>query len=150
MALSTSLPDITQALVDKLTTNSASLGLKGVFYGDQDKLSATPIACVEPDMKDNISISPFRKLEIEMTIYIVVYHSLVESAQLNRKDADNMADAIETLIHLDKGLLRLDGTARVTHCYIKRIASGYVKKGSSVVRASRLTFSARTQNQLPA
>lgn len=149
MTLSASLADITQALVDKLTTNSVTLGLKGVFYGDQDKLPATPIACVEPDMKEIISITPFRKEDIDITVYIIVYHSIVESAQLNRKAVDIMAEAIETLINADKNLKRLDGSDRVIHCYIKRVASGYAKKGNSVVRASRLTFSAITQDQLP-
>jgi hypothetical protein len=149
MTLTASLAEVTQALVDKLELNADSLGLKGIYYGDQNKLPITPIACVEPDNKDIISISPFRKVEIELTLYIVVYHSYVESPQANRQEADLMAESIETLIHADKGLLRTDGTPRVIHCYIKQVTSGYVKKGTSTVRASRLTFSARTQNQLP-
>lgn len=150
MTLSASLADITQALVDKLTADATTLGLKGVFYGDQDKLPATPIVCVEPDNKDVMSYSPFRKTEIEITVYIIVYHSAIESPQQNRKDADAMAEAIETFLNADKNLKRTDHTDRVIHCYIKHVASGYAKKGNSVVRASRLTFSARTQDQLPA
>ena len=149
MALTASYVEIAEALVAKLEANSTALGLKGVFYGDQNKLPATPIVCVEPDIKDNVAMTPTRNLTVEVLIFLIVYHSAVDSPQANRQASDTLAEAIEDLIHEDPFLLRNDATPRVVQCYIKSIASGYVKKGTGIVRASRLTFHALTKHQLP-
>ena len=149
MTLSASLAEITQALVDKLTADMATLGLNAVFYGDQDKLSTTPMACVEPDVKKVMEITPFRKTTLSISVHIIIYHSAVTSPQLNKKNADLMAEAVETFLNADKNLKRTDGSDRVIHCYIEEVASGYVTKNKTPVRASRLTFSALTQDQLP-
>lgn len=149
MALSTSYIEIAELLMTKLQNNSMALGLQGVFYGDQNLIPATPVVCVEPDGKDVTQITGFRKIDYDVNIFLLVYHGAIGSIQLNRQNTDLLAESIETLIHADKGLLRADGTASVIHCYITKIASGYVKKGNSTLRASRLTFLAKTQAQLP-
>lgn len=148
MAYAKSIEEVADLLVTKLTNNSTLLGIQGVFYGDQNLLPATPVICVEPDVKD-VSITPFRLINADISIYLIIYHSAVTSGQTNSRNADIMAQAVEDLIHADKQLLRGDGTASVIHCYIAKTAAGYVKKGTGTIRASRLTFTAKTQYQLP-
>lgn len=147
MTLASTYSEVANLLVTKLTNASNQLGLQGVYYGDQALLPATPIVCVEPDMKEVVEFSPFRKVDSMITIFIIVYTSAVESPQANRQDSDALAEKIEAFIHKDAQLLRPDLSASVIDCYITRVASGYVKKGTSIIRASRLTFTARTQYQ---
>lgn len=149
MALAVHMYEIAEALVTKLETNKVSLGLADVFYGDQEKLPSTPIACVEPDTKTNTLSSAQRKVQIEFQVFILLYHSAVQSPEANRRDSDQLAADIETLIHADRTLLRPDLTDRVIHCMIESVASGYVTKSNTLVRASRLTFSALSQTILP-
>lgn len=144
MTLATTIPEIAEALYNKLDVNKEALGIEAVYYGDQNRLPVTPAVCIEPDSKTNTLTSAFRKVSLDFKIYILLYHSQVSSPQDNRRSADALAEAVETLIHADKDLGGL-----VIHCMIDEVASGYVTKSNSLVRASRLTFSALSQNQLP-
>lgn len=144
MTLATTIPEVAEYLFDKLETNKEALGIQQVFYGDQNRLPVTPAACIEPGSKKNTLKSAFRVVSIDFEVYILLYHSSVTSPQDNRRAADAMAEAVEVLIHADKDLGGL-----VIHCMIDEVASGYVSKGSTLMRASRLTFSALSQNQLP-
>lgn len=144
MTLATTIPEVAEALFDKLEANKVVLGIQAVYYGDQNRLPVTPAVCIEPDAKTNTLKSAFRMVSLDFKVYILIYHSQVTSPQDNRRNADALAEAVETLIHADKDL-----GGRVIHCMIDEIASGYVTKGNSLVRASRLTFSALSQNQLP-
>jgi hypothetical protein len=144
MTLTASLAQVSEALFTKFETNKASLGIEAVYYGDQNRLPVTPALCVEPDAKQNTLKSALRVIAIEFKVYILIYHSSVTSPQDNRRAADALAEATETLIHADRTLGGL-----VTHCMVDEVASGYVTKNNSLMRASRLSFSAISQNQLP-
>lgn len=144
MPLTDKLSVVSQALVDKIRTNQAGLGINAVYYGDQDKIPTTPIACVEPDAKTNTLKSAQRMILIDFTAYILLYHSSVVSPQVNRSESDELAEAVETLIHADRTLGEL-----LIHCMITNVASGYANKAGSLVRASRLTFNGQSQALLP-
>jgi len=144
MPLTASLVAICDALKTKLETNSTILGLKAVYYGDQDKLPVSPVVCVEPDTKVRDLKGVPRKTEVTVTVYLMVYHSEITDVQTNRYSADELAEAVETLVHQDP---QLDGL--VVHCMITRVESGYSNKANSIMRSSRLTFEATTQELLP-
>lgn len=144
MTLTASLADVADTLYDKFEVAKQSLGIEAVYYGDQNRLPVTPALCVEPDGKQNTLKSAFRVISIEFKVYLLLYHGAVTSPQDNRRAADALAEQVETLIHADRTL-----GGKVTHCMIDEVASGYVTKGTSLIRASRLTFSAISQNQLP-
>lgn len=144
MPLTDKLSVVSQALVTKLRDNQAGLGLNAVYYGDQDKLPTSPIACVEPDTKNNTLKSAQRMILVDFSAYILIYHSGVVSPQVNRSESDEMAEAVETLVHADRTLGDL-----LIHCMITEVASGYANKAGSLVRASRLTFNGQSQALLP-
>lgn len=146
MALSHSIVDVAAAHEQLLNDNMNALGVKAVYYGDQDKLATTPVVCVEPDTKkqDYRGGGVNRMLGVNITVFLLVYHSFVQSAQENRKGADQLAEAIEDLIHQDATLGGL-----VIECHVSEVASGYATKGNSLVRANRITIEHVTQNRLP-
>ena len=144
MPLTPSLSVIANKLFVKFNDNKIDLGLEDVYYGDQNRVPVTPALCIEPETKTNTLKSAFRTVNVEFKVYIIVYHSQVASPQDNRRNADALAEALETFVHADRDLGGL-----VTHCMIDEIASGYITKGTTLMRASRLTFSAISQNQLP-
>lgn len=148
MARTPKLSVITQYVYDKLNDNAANLGLGGVAYGDQDRIPVNPYVCVEPDNKNaDLNGSPRRTMNT-FVIYILVYYSAVGSPQDNRAEADILADAIEDLFNSDSHMGDAP-TGLVDHCMIASINSGYVKKGNSLMRSSRLTLTAQVQAQLP-
>jgi hypothetical protein len=139
-----SLVTVADVLVAKLEASADSLGLTDVFFGDQDLIPRSPAACVEPGDKTRDLQGATRRTENVFTIYILVYHSEVRSPQSNRKDADTLAEAIESLIHSDATLGGL-----VRHCYVTQVQSGYARKQNALMRSSRITFEARNMTQLP-
>jgi hypothetical protein len=144
MPLTDKLTDVGVFLATLLTENIGALGIKAVFYGDQVKLPSTPVVCVEPDGKSRILSSTTRRTDIELRVFVIVYHSAVKSPQSNRYDSDLLAESIEELIHTKRTMGGL-----VIHSMVTAIESGYSTKETSLVRASRLTVEARSKTQLP-
>lgn len=144
LALTTSAVEIAQALQAKLQDNSETIGLNAVYYGDQDKLTTAPVACVEPDTKSSEYKGGGRTTNIIVTTYVLVYSNFVRSGQLNRIDADLLAEAVETVINADSLL-----GGRVTDLLVTHLQSGYATKASNLVRATRITVESKTQARLP-
>lgn len=146
MALSTSLVEVCDYMLDKMLDNKANLGLADAFFGDQNTIPTTPIVCIEPQMKTNIlnESAAARKIDIEFRLFFLVYHSLIASPQENRRGADALAEAIETVVHSDRALGGL-----VIHGYCTDVESGYTTKGSTLVRSNRISYFAKSQSILP-
>lgn len=151
MALSQSLSEVCTYVFNKLdaSANKIAIGYLAVFYGDQDKLPTTPMICIEPDRKVRTLNGVPRRTLVEFRVHVILYHSGVTSPQTNRRDADEMAEEIEALLHADPRLGASAGTQLAVNSLVTSIESGYVTKAGSLVRASRLTFDVTSQAQLP-
>lgn len=150
-----SLPILTQYLVDKFVANKVLLGLPvsadviNVHYGDQETITFTPCICVEPDSKRRVLNGVRRRTENTFSIGVLIYTGLVTDPQVNRKDADELAEAVETLIHAD-ATFGANPNQLVIHSLVESIESGYARKGgNTVLRSSRLMVSAMSQTILP-
>lgn len=131
-----------QELIEANKTGLA-LGDK-VYYGDQEKIPFTPTVCVEAgDKRRELNGAP-RRVMTPMISYILVYASKVGETGENRLTADRLSEQIETLIHANR---TLDG--RVIHSLVTAIEFGYLMRGNSLFRTSRLTVEGRQQVQLP-
>lgn len=137
--LTGSLAVFCQILQTKLETNKVSLGIGKVFYGDQNLIPSTPIACVEPSQKIQ-EYKPTNMYRQTLTAYILLYESTVQSPQANRKSADDLAEAVEALVHADRTL-----GGKVITAIVSSIESGYSTKQNTLVRASRLLVTATSQ-----
>jgi hypothetical protein len=129
--------------------NADSLGYEKdmVFYGDQDRIPGYPAICLEPDNTDYSEPAQTyigRKTNITLSFFVIVYHGEVRDPQVNRRDADVLAKRITDVVHS-----HLNGQGRVIYCWVSNITSGFASKAGTLVRASRLTVSAYTQDQLP-
>lgn len=144
MVLIDSLVTFADKVKTILTDNQESLGLHSIYYGDQNKLPGTPIACVEPDLKTNDLAGATRSIEIKFVVQILVYSSLVDSNEVNRRGADVLAEQIETLLHQDPYL-----GSTVMHSMVESIQSGYTTKSGTLVRASKIQFAALSKVRLP-
>jgi hypothetical protein len=144
MPLTDKMSVIAEYMYNQLLTNMGTLGLAAVYYGDQDKIPTTPVACVEPDTKTRTLNGAPRKTAVDLSLYVLVYHSGLRDPQSNRQDADILAERIEDFFHEDRTL-----GDQVIDCMVSTIESGYAQKTNDVMRASRLTLTARTQQMLP-
>lgn len=148
MAYTDKLSVVSERLFEKLEQNKDDLGLYTVLYGDQERLPGYPAVCVEPDNKDrDLNGNPRRTL-VTLRVFIILYHGAIDSPQVNRRVADQKAEAVEAMIHEDPALT-VNNEDLVIHGMVTRMESGYVRKENTLVRASRLTYEANSQVHLP-
>ena len=119
-------------------------GIQQVIYGDQDKIPVVPMICVEPSSKRrDISGLP-RKTVIDFEAYILIYHGGLQDTQLSRAQCDLLAEAVEARLHTFPACGGLVITSLVSN-----LESGVANKGGNFIRATRLTWTARSQVMLP-
>jgi len=133
-----------QFFVDLITNNLSAVGLADVFYGDQQKIAKTPIACVEPGMKRREENGAPRRYMNLMNTHIIIYHGQVQSTSQNQKVTDGIAESLQDLIHADATL-----EGRCIDSVVRSVEPGYQTRGTSLFRASMLTVEARQQELLP-
>ena len=120
------------------------LGLLDVFYGDQDFLPRNPAACVEPNRKAQQLKGAPRRTNVDLSVFVILYISAISDTQKNRRDADVLSEAVEVVLHLDAQCAQ-----QVIHSLVTSNESGWATKSGTPIRASRLTFEATSQDQLP-
>lgn len=131
------LVEAADRVLAKLEANKVALNLGATFYGDQLRLPARFTACVEPD-SDKADLqqgSMHRRVLRTVTVYVLLYDTAVQSTESNRRESDQKAEEIETLLNSDATLGGL-----FTHCYVTAIESGYDRKDGQLVRANRITL----------
>lgn len=143
MPLTDSAVVVAQYVFDMVEYNKAALGIEAVFYGDQSKYPVTPAAAVEPAIKRRVLVGAPRRSENTLQVFVMVYVGRIGDNQINTKDADTIAEAVEALIHTDPTLGGL-----VVNSMVESIEPGYANRGA-VMRASRLTLTALSKTQLP-
>lgn len=140
-----SLYVVTEALYNLLDLNRITLGLEAVYYGDMRKIPKHPAATVYPNEKARELVGAPRKIRNTLEVFVQVFATKVEgSIQDNQREADQMSEAVEALIHQDP---TLDGL--VTHCMVVRNEAGYLTRDNSRYRGNRLTVQAQSTTLLP-
>jgi hypothetical protein len=135
-----------QWTVDTLSNDAfmATNGIKQVIYGDQSKIPVVPMVCVEPSGKRRDFNGLPRKTQIDFEVYVIIYHGGLRDTQANRKAVDLLAEAIELRLHAFPTCGGL-----VISSLVSTLESGVANKGGALMRATRLTWTARSQVMLP-
>lgn len=149
MPLNSSYLVLAKDIQARITAAKDTLGIDAIYYGDQDRIPTTPTVCVEPGTKTRRLNGLPRRTEIDMTVYLIVYHYQIASTQVIRENNDSLAERLEDLLHNDAQLRDANNEPTVSDSLVTSIESGYQQKRNTLFRASRLTFEARSQEQLP-
>lgn len=146
MPLTASLVTFASFIEDLLNTNKSALGLGAVYYGDQTTIATTPVACVEPSLKDNNlnEAAASRRLNPTLQVVVIIYHSRVKDTQSTRKECDLFGEAVEALLNAQRTFGEL-----VIHGWVTTFESGYITKSAQTYVACKLTVQAKTQSNLP-
>jgi len=142
--MSDSLYTVAKYLENLITTAKAGLNVSDVYYGDQEKIPRVPTVCVDTGSKRRELNGAPRRVMVDMELYVLVYTGAVASLSANREQDDLIAEAVETLIHLDATMGGL-----VIDSLVSDIEYGYALRNNSLFRTARLTVTARDQVQLP-
>lgn len=150
-SMTDSLDAATQYVIDKLKANASVLvtstgvtvGAEDIYYGDQDKMPRTPSICVDPNVRRRDLQGVSFRTDNNFVIHILVYHSKLQDNQLTRKEAQQISEAIETLLHQDPQLGGL-----VIHSFCSLNESGYVYRNNTMYRTNRITFEPYSKTRL--
>jgi hypothetical protein len=150
-SITDSVDTVTQYVIDKLKANAALLksstnvvvDAADIYYGDQEKFPRTPSICVDPGNRRRDLQGVSFRTDNNFTLYIYVYHSKLQDNQLTRKEAQQISEAIETLLHGDPQL-----GGNVIHSYCTLNESGYVYRQNTMYRTNRITFEPYSKTRL--
>lgn len=145
MPLAVKLSEVVDRAIQLLNTNAEDLGIadNGVWYGDQERLPNYPAVCVEPDIKKSELYGAGRMTDVNIRVYLLVYHGEIRDVGTNRRDADKLAEAIADLFNTDGTFFGL-----AIHCFVSENQSGYSTKQNTTLRSSRLQFDLKSQERL--
>lgn len=146
MPLTDSLVAITGWVYDHLNDSAfmETAGISQVLYGDQDKINTTPLVCVESSEKRRALNGAPRRTQVDFEVFILIYHGKIQDTQTTRRETDMLAEAVETRLHSDPTC-----GSNAVDSLVSNLSSGVSNKGGALYRATRLTFTARSQVQLP-
>jgi hypothetical protein len=139
-----SLVDVTDAIVTLLKgPTAASLGLKDVWYGDDDLIPNTPAINVTGNNKNTELAGTGHLVYTNHTVYLTVFHSRLDAPQVTRRESDLLAEEVEALLHSDPTLGGL-----IIFGYVSALETGVASRGQVIMRSSRLTWTGQTRTRL--
>lgn len=144
MALTDSIYVVGTAVYTLLDSRKVDLGLQDVWYGDQDKTPRTPCVAVETGPKIRTLNGAPRRTQVDMDVYLLVYHEMIRDTQENQRASEQLSEAIEAVLHEDPTLGGI-----LIHSMVTLNEPGYATRGGALIRASRMTFSCLSQVLLP-
>lgn len=139
MALADRITTVATAMQTLLQANAVALGLQHVYYGDQERIPATPAVCVEPNLiaREISGIGGKGQTDNNITIYVICYLAKIQDDQATRLAADQLSESIMDVLHTS---ITMSGT--VVHGHVSGIEYGYAKRGAgALTRVARIEWS---------
>jgi hypothetical protein len=136
------------AIYDKILANKVDLGLKDVLFGEQTMIPSTPTAVVYPGPKhrDLAGVSaPGGRTHNMMTVYVELFGSAVGPEAIERLALDQVAEAVETVLHAD---VTMGGI--IIHGFVNDWTPSNARIASSQFRLLRMTYIGRSKTYLSA
>lgn len=141
---------LTQAVFNLISNNMVTLGLKDVWFGDQDRYPRTPAVAVEPGPKKRTYNGVSRRYEVDSETYILACVERIQDTQTNLRQVLTLSEAIEDTLHADTTLSTVNsGQPLIIDSYVSQTDPGYVTRKGTTLAVVRLTFFTRSQKELP-
>jgi hypothetical protein len=122
--------------------------IKGVSYGDQEKIPQVPWVCIEPADKNRTwppTASDVTEVDHEVIIY--VYHTSNTGVESLRLTVDQLSEAIEEYLNINhRHLQDADGNDLIIYGYCVRIEHGYTVRANTMYRSARITWRGKCRN----
>jgi len=142
--------ELLTAYIDDTAFNDPPI--RGVCYGDQDKLPITPWVCVEPNDKiRDWPPTPTDMTEVTIEVQMLLYYSDGDkSEEERRKITDRLAETIEEYFNVNhRQLTDAYGNQLVIYGYCVSVESAVAQKGlNSLYKAVRIIWRGRSKLRL--
>lgn len=142
---------LSEYLISLVNTNKTALGVRRVYYCDQEYIPEQPSVCVEPArVVRELSGAPFRTNN-EFAISVLVYGADVQGVEDAQRATDLVGESIVEVINA-QGLPATQGGTSfgglVIYGYVQQSDYGYVVKKDKLLRANRLMVYALSKTNL--
>lgn len=139
MAETDSSVAVTEKVHGLLSFRKAELGIAEVYYGDQTLIPVFPAVVLESYPKDR-TIRVTHKFDLTIRVGITIYHDKVQSTTVTKKEAEELAEAVEAVLQEDMTMGGL-----VLFGFVTRVEPGVAIRQREMIRASRLTWEGRSK-----
>lgn len=132
-------------------TNFSNPPIRGISYGDQNKVPESPWICVEAGTKRrDWPPTATDVTEISLEVMIMIYHTDADLGnEAVRLQADQLSEAVEEYLNVNhRQLLDANGDALVIYSYVVQNESGYKQMGNALYKSARLTWRGRSKLRL--
>jgi hypothetical protein len=142
VSLTSSSYEFAHAIKDALDADKTTLGLQAVYYGEQNKIPVTPVAMVDPGpLNRQLQGAPYRT-PITMQVFVLVLNNKIEDKETMFQDTDQLVANVDAFLNGQTygGI--------VIFSFVSDIEPGYSQRGAALYRATRLTITAQSLQQL--
>jgi hypothetical protein len=138
---------VTQAVFDTIFAEKVALGAEDIWYGEQRKIPRTPCIAIESGLvnREMAGVSAQGRTLNTFTVYIMIFISKLQDEQISRKEADELAEAVEAVLHVDANLGGV-----VLYGFVTSIEPGYITRQSTTFRVARITWQGVTKTMIGA
>lgn len=138
---------LAQAILDKIDTNKASLGIRQTLYGNHNMVNLSPAAVVTPGRKNRslagVSAPGGRTLNELNVLVDVMIQNVLAGESAARLEVDQLAEAVEKILHADTTMGGI-----IIHGYVTTWDPGIQFINGSNYRVVRMFYVGTTKTYL--
>lgn len=119
------------------------LGLRDVWYGDDDHIPETPAVLVTPGPKNREISATSHVTMTTFNFSLTLFHSRFTDPRITRQECDEKAEQLEEILHENR---YLDGN--LLHSYVSSMEFGVASRGNVLMKATRLSWVANSRTRI--
>lgn len=135
---------VTQEMLKFVNSQARSLGVRVVYYGDQDIITDAPAICVVPAVKRKMWTATGNRVDVEFELSLLVYStSITKSIDDIQKGCDDLTEDLEDLLDIESSPAQNGGTqlsGLITQGQCSGIEFGYRRFNDKLVRMNRIIW----------
>jgi hypothetical protein len=133
-------------------TKQNALGIKAVYYGDQQQFPTVPAVCVEPAITTrDLSGIPYQT-DNNFTVNVLVYHTSLSGTENIQEQCDDLSELLQDEINKESIAVQFAGGTQfgglVVSGHTARLEYGYKMLGDRLMRCNRLVWTGFTKTKL--
>lgn len=141
--MATDKPSEVTLYIQTKLQQDATLGLRDVWYGDQNLIPRIPAAAVEPGTRNRSWAGTSRQTLNSFIVDVILYHSVLEDINTGRLEALQLAERVEALLHADP---TMGGHVYAGLC--TSIEPGYARRGDLLLQATQVRWEGNSKTRV--
>lgn len=134
-----SIVEVSKKVAAILDEDRDILGLHDIYYGRQEIIPKFPSISVESGGKSRRDRGT-HLWDITFTINVMVFHGKLQASEVNQEEIETLAEAVESILHVDHKLGGL-----VEWSYVTDIEPLVIIRNNTMIKTSRLILGARSR-----